>query len=137
MDFGNEDFLQSLERPPNIENLSLKNIIQIVLMLCLGCWAGYNLYEDIFQGKFSLFVLFQIIVYGLLFLGFLFSFFGLFLEKNANMKTGFLLFYLGCILLIIKAICECFTSQFNFIFIIELVISLLLGFVIMKQIQHI
>ena len=134
MEFGNENFLRRLERPPNIKNLSFISICQIILMLLLGCWAGFKIYQII--GKTNLFAIFQIIIYTSLTLGFLLTFYGLFTEKNASMKTGFLFFLFGCILLIIKAIYEVF-SEYKFQAFIEIITALILVFMIMKQIQHI
>ena len=137
MEFGQDGFLQSLERPPKINNLSIQNIIQIALMLILGCWSGYNLYEQFSPFKLSIWFVFLIIIYGSIFGGMIFGFYGMLTEKNANMKTGFSFFWLGCILLLIKDIIEFLYDGFNYKPFFELLIAMLLGFVIMKQIQHI
>ena len=137
MEFENNNFLQNLERPPNINNLSISNIIQIVLMIILGCWSGYNLYLQFNPFKLTISFVLQVIIYGLLFCGLIFGFYGMLSEKNVKMKTGFLCFWVGCISLLIKVIISIFYEGINFRCLFELLFSLLLGFVILKQIQHI
>ena len=137
MEFENDNFLRSLERPPNINNLSIPNIIQIILMIILGSWSGYNLYLQFNSFKLSISFVFQIFIYGLLFGGFLFGFYGMLSEKNVKMKTGFLCFWIGCISLLIKAIIDILSGSITLMGLFELLLSLLLGFVILKQIQHI
>ena len=137
MEFENNNFLQNLERPPNINNLSISNIIQIVLMIILGCWSGYNLYLQFNPFKLTISFVLQVIIYGLLFCGLIFGFYGMLSEKNVKMKTGFLCFWVGCISLLIKVIIGIFYEGINFRCLFELLFSLLLGFVILKQIQHI
>ena len=137
MEFENNNFLQNLERPPNINNLSISNIIQIVLMIILGCWSGYNLYLQFNPFKLTISFVLQVIIYGLLFCGLIFGFYGMLSEKNVRMKTGFLCFWVGCISLLIKVIIGIFYEGINFRCLFELLFSLLLGFVILKQIQHI
>ena len=137
MEFENNNFLQNLERPPNINNLSISNIIQIVLMIILGCWSGYNLYLQFNPFKLTISFVLQVFIYGLLFVGLIFGFYGMLSEKNVRMKTGFLCFWVGCISLLIKAIIDILSSGITFKCLFELLLSLLLGFVILKQIQHI
>ena len=137
MEFENNNFLQNLERPPNINNLSISNIIQIVLMIILGCWSGYNLYLQFNPFKLTISFVLQVFIYGLLFCGLIFGFYGMLSEKNVRMKTGFLCFWVGCISLLIKVIIGIFYEGINFRCLFELLFSLLLGFVILKQIQHI
>ena len=137
MEFENNNFLQNLERPPNINNLSISNIIQIVLMIILGCWSGYNLYLQFNPFKLTISFVLQVFIYGLLFCGLIFGFYGMLSEKNVKMKTGFLCFWVGCISLLIKVIIGIFYEAINFRCLFELLLSLFLGFVILKQIQHI
>ena len=61
MEFENNNFLQNLERPPNINNLSISNIIQIVLMIILGCWSGYNLYLQFNPFKLTISFVLQVL----------------------------------------------------------------------------
>ena len=136
MEFGNDDILRKLERPPNKNNLSLYNIIQLVLMLILCCAAGFHIIYNFLYGKSFLYY-FSLISNGFLFLGAIFSFWGIATDVNATLKTGFSLFFVGCFLFIIEVIYR--FCQFGFLieYFIECLIVLILGFVIMKQIQHI
>ncbi len=135
MEFGNNNILQILERPPNKNNLSIYNIIQIILMIILGSLSGYKLL-DVILSKNSFSILLLIIIYGTIFIGFILSCYGFIADKNVNLKTGFLLFFIGSLLLIIKEIIEIVKLEFDFITFCELIISMILCFVIMKQIQH-
>ena len=136
MDFGNNNILQILERPPNKNNLSIYNIIQIILMIILGSLSGYQLLCDFINLKISTSILFSIIIYGPIFIGFILSCYGFIKEKNVHLKTGFLLFFIGSLLLIIKEIIGIIKLEFGFASFCELIISMILCFVIMKQIQH-
>ena len=57
MEFGNNNILQILERPPNKNNLSIYNIIQIIFMIILGSLSGYKLLDVIFNRKMSFSIL--------------------------------------------------------------------------------
>ena len=54
MEFDNNDILHQLERPPSKDNLSIYNIVQLVLMLILGITSAYRLYYLLFRHKLSL-----------------------------------------------------------------------------------
>ena len=69
--------------------------------------------------------------------GFVFSLMGFFSENSAQLKTGFLLYFFGCILLLIKDFIDIFKFGISFLVFIQFIIALLLSFVILKQIQHI
>ena len=137
MDFGNDSILRNLERPPNIKNLTIYNIIQLLLMLVLGCSAGYHLIVNAIYGKSSFLYFFSIIVNGFLFIGIIVSFYGVYSDISETLKTGFLLTFVGCILLIIESIYELIKFGFVFMPLCEGFIALIICFVIMKQFQHI
>ena len=137
MEFGNDDFLRKLERPPNKKNLTPLSIIQLVLMLILCCSAGYNIIYNFIYGKSSFLYYFSLISNGLLFIGAIAGFWGIASEINATIKTGFSLFFGGCLLFIIEVIFRLFSSGFIVEYFIECLIALFLGFVIMKQMPQI
>ena len=137
MDFDDDNILHKLERPPSKNNLSVYTIVQIIIMLCIGCVAGYDLCSLLVNLKFSLSNLFQIVIDTLLFIGLCISAFGFLKENNGHLKGGFLLFYLGCLLLLFKLIIGFFKIGFSFSSLITLLIILCILFVITKQIQHI
>ena len=136
MEFGS-NFMNDLERPPTKDNLTIYNIIELILMLCIGCAAGYNLYSVLSQFKFSLANLIEIIVDALLFIGIGISIYGFSFENNGYLKGGFIIFYFGCLILLVKIIIDWFKSGFSFSSLVELLILILLVYMINKQIQHI
>ena len=131
------NFMQDLERPPTRNNLSIVNIIQLILMLYLGCLGGYNLFSVLSQMKFSLSNLLEILIDSLLFIGICISFYGIFVDNTGYQKGGFLIFCSGCAILLIKIIVDWFKSGFSFKSLIDLIISLFMIYIIIKQIQHI
>ena len=137
MEFGNDDILRKLERPPNKKNLTPYNIIQLVLMLILCCTAGFNIIYNFLYGKSPFLYYFSLICNLLLFIGAIVSFWGIAAENNATLKTGFSLFFVGCLLFIIEVIFRLFKFGFEIEYFIECLIALILGFVTMKQMQHI
>ena len=131
------NFMDDLERPPTRNNLSIFNIIQLILMLCLGCVAGYNLFIILIQFKFSLSNLIEIIIDALLFIGFIIGIYGLWIENDGYLKGGFSIFCLGCLILLIKIIIDWVRSGFTLSSLFEFLILLFLTYIINKQIQHI
>ena len=136
MEFDNNDILHQLERPPSKDNLSIYNIVQLVLMLILGITSAYRLYYLLFRHKLSLANLVDIIIDALIIIGLTISIFGLIGDNTGHLKGGFIIFYLGCIILLIKKIIDLFRVGFNWFYLIDLILAILLIFVITKQIQH-
>ena len=137
MEFGNDNILQTLERPPNKNNITIYGFIQIALMIILGCWVGISLFKELPNFKLHFYILLSIFAHSIIFVGFVFSLMGFISEKSAQLKTGFLLYFFGCILLLIKDFIDIFKFGINFLVFIQFIIALLLSFVILKQIQHI
>ena len=135
MEFENNNILHQLERPPSKDNLSIYNVIQLILMLFIGISAANKLYYILSQNYISLSNLIEIIVDILLIIGIIIIIFG-FIRDNINFKYGFLLFYFGCILLLIKKIIDLFENELFIFSLLELMIVILIIFVITKQIQH-
>lgn len=137
MEFGNDNILQTLERPPNKNNITIYGFIQIALMIILGCWVGISLFKELPNFKLHFYILLSIFAHSIIFVGFVFSLMGFFSENSAQLKTGFLLYFFGCILLLIKDFIDIFKFGISFLVFIQFIIALLLSFVILKQIQHI
>ena len=137
MEFGNDNILQTLERPPNKNNITIYGFIQIALMIILGCWVGISLFKELPNFKLHFYILLSIFAHSIIFVGFIFSLMGFISEKSAQLKTGFLLYFFGCILLLIKDFIDIFKFGISFLVFIQFIIALLLSFVILKQIQHI
>jgi len=137
MEFGNDNILQTLERPPNKNNITIYGFIQIALMIILGCWVGISLFKELPNFKLHFYILLSIFAHSIIFVGFVFSLMGFISEKSAQLKTGFLLYFFGCILLLIKDFIDIFKFGISLLLFIQFIIALLLSFVILKQIQHI
>ena len=137
MEFGNDNILQTLERPPNKNNITIYGFIQIALMIILGCWVGISLFKELPNFKLHFYILLSIFAHSIIFVGFVFSLMGFISDKSAQLKTGFLLYFFGCILLLIKDFIDIFKFGISFSVFIQFIIALLLSFVILKQIQHI
>ena len=137
MEFGNDNILQTLERPPNKNNITIYGFIQIALMIILGCWVGISLFKELPNFKLHFYIILSIFAHSIILVGFVFSLMGFFSEKSAQLKTGFLLYFFGCILLLIKDFIDIFKFGISFLVFIQFIIALLLSFVILKQIQHI
>ena len=137
MEFGNDNILQTLERPPNKNNITIYGFIQIALMIILGCWVGISLFKELPNFKLHFYILLSIFAHSIIFVGFVFSLMGFISEKSAQLKTGFLLYFFGCILLLIKDFIDIFKFGISSLLLIQFIIALLLSFVILTQIQHI
>ena len=137
MEFGNDNILQTLERPPNKNNITIYGFIQIALMIILGCWVGISLFKELPNFKLHFYILLSIFAHSIIFVGFVFSLMGFISDKSAQLKTGFLLYFFGCILLLIKDFIDIFKFGISSLLFIQFIIALLLSFVILKQIQHI
>ena len=128
MEFENNNILHQLERPPSKDNLSIYNVIQLILMLFIGISAANKLNYLLSQNYISLSNLIEIIVDILLIIGIIIIIFG-FIRDNINFKYGFLLFYFGCILLLIKKIIDLFENELFIFSLLELMIVILIIFV--------
>ena len=137
MEFDKDNILETLERPPNKNNITIYGFIQIALMIILGCWVGISLFKELPNFKLHFYILLSIFAHSIIFVGFVFSLMGFISEKSAQLKTGFLLYFFGCILLLIKDFIDIFKFGISLLLFIQFIIALLLSFVILKQIQHI
>ena len=106
-------------------------------MIILGCWVGISLFKELPNFKLHFYILLSIFAHSIIFVGFVFSLMGFISEKSAQLKTGFLLYFFGCILLLIKDFIDIFKFGISLLLFIQFIIALLLSFVILKQIQHI
>ena len=136
MEFNNNDIIHILERPPSRDNLSIYNVLQIVLIICLGCSGGYNLYSLFKQFDYSFVNLLEIVFNTLLFIGACISILGLIMNNNAYLKGGFIIFGLGCLIAIIKIIVDWVKGYFNFYEFLEILFAIILLYIIIKQMQH-
>ena len=133
MEFNNNDIIHILERPPSRDNLSIYNVLQIVLIICLGCSGGYNLYSLFKQFDYSFVNLLEIVFNTLLFIGACISILGLIMNNNAYLKGGFIIFGLGCLIAIIKIIVDWVKGYFNFYEFLEILFAIILLYIIITE----
>ena len=131
------DTMREFERPPSKNNLSIYNIIQLFIMLYLGCDAGKECFDIFKFGSFSFVDLIKIVIDLLIFVGMLIAAYGIFIDKSDSIKTGFLLFFYGCIGLVIIWILDLIKSGFSFGSLIELLFICFITYILYKQISYI
>ena len=132
-----DGIMRQLERPPSKNNLTVYSIIQIILMLCIGCSSGKDLFDIFSYSKFSIIDLIKIVVDGLIFIGFLLAAYAFFVDNSDHLKKGFLLFFFGLIGWLIICILDWFRSGFGFGSLIEFLIYCFLTYIIYIQCPHI
>ncbi len=108
------DFMRQLERPPSRSNLSVVNIIELVLLLLIGLEAGKNCFDIFSMGKFSFIDLLEIVIDLLVFVGCCLGAYGLFKDENDKLKMGFMLFFYGLIGFLIVYVLGWFKKGFEF-----------------------
>ena len=106
--------MRELERPPSKSNLSLMNIIQLVLMLLIGLKAGKECYDIFSIGKFSFIDLIEIVIDLLVLVGCCLGAYGLFKDESDKLKMGFMLFFYGLIGFLIVYVLGWFKKGFEF-----------------------
>ena len=129
--------MNEIERPPSKNNLSVYSIIQLFIMLYLGCDAGKEVFDLFKVGGFSLVGLLKIVIDGLIFVGMLVAAYGLFAEKNDSLKTGFALFFYGCIGLLVVWVLDLLKDGFGWGHFIDLLLICLISYVLYIQIPQI
>ena len=129
--------MNEIERPPSKNNLSVYSIIQLFIMLYLGCDAGKEVFDLFKAGGFSLVGLVKIVIDGLIFVGMLIAAYGLFAEKHDSLKTGFALFFYGCIGLIVVWVLDLLRDGFGWGHFIDLLVICFISYVLYVQIPQI
>ena len=129
--------MNEIERPPSKNNLSVCSIIQLFIMLYLGCDAGKEVFDLFKAGGFSFVGLLKIVIDGLIFVGMLVAAYGLFSEKSESLKTGFALFFYGCVGLLIVWVLDLLKNGFSLGHFIELLIICFISYVLYVQIPQI
>ena len=129
--------MNEIERPPSKNNLSLYSIIQLFIMLYLGCDAGKEVFDLFKTGGFSFVGLMKIVIDGLIFVGMLVAAYGLFSEKSESLKTGFALFFYGCVGLLIVWVLDLLRDGFGWGHFIDLLVIGFISYVLYVQIPQI
>ena len=130
------DTMRELERPPTRNNLSLLNIIQLIIMLYIGCDSGKELFDLFKVGGFSFVDLLKIVIDGTIFIGMIIGAYGMFTDKSDSYKAGFTLFFYGCLGLIFMWILDTVKSGFSLGSFIEVLFICFVAYVLYKQISH-
>ena len=131
------DVMREIERPPSRSNLSIYSIIQLLIMLYLGCDAGKEVFNIFKFGSYSWVDLLKIVIDLLVFAGMLIAAYGIFADKSDSIKTGFLLFFYGCIGLIIICILDLIKGGFSYGPFIEILFICFIAYILYKQISYI
>ena len=131
-----EDAISEIQNPPSKNNISICSIIQLLIMLYIGCDAGKEIYDLFKAGSFSLIDLLKIIVDGLVLIGMLLTAYGLF-KDNDYLKKGFNLFLYGCLGLLIIWVLDLIRKGFSFGSLGELLIICFISYIIYIQIPRI
>ena len=129
--------MNEIERPPSKNNLTVYSIIQLFIMLYLGCDAGKEVFDLFKAGGFSFIGLLKIVIDGLIFVGMLVAAYGLFSEKSESLKTGFALFFYGCVGLLIFWVLDLLRDGFGWGHFIDLLVIGFISYVLYVQIPQI
>ena len=109
------NIMGNLSRPPSKNNISIWNIVQIIIMAYLVWCSGKEIYIIVFGGKgFTFIEILKIMIDGMVFIGFLFSAYGAIKNESYIYKKGFQLFILGCLGLLLTIINEFIKSGIIF-----------------------
>ena len=105
--------ISEIQNPPSKNNISICSIIQLLIMLYIGCDAGKEVYDLLKAGSFSIVNLIKIVIDGLVFIGMLLTAYGIF-KDNDYLKNGFKLFLYGCLGLLIILVLDLIKQGFSF-----------------------
>jgi hypothetical protein len=131
-----EDAISEIQNPPSKNNISIFSIIQLLIMLYIGCDAGKEIYDLLKVGSLSWVDLLKIIIDGLVFIGMLLTAYGIF-KDNDYLKKGFNLFLYGCLGLLIILVLDLIKNGFSFGSLCELLIICFISYIIYIQIPRI
>lgn len=132
-----ENTMRELERPPSKNNLTVVNIVQLIIMAFIGIEAGNGLFKIFKIGNFSVIDLIKIVVDGLVLVGVLLSAYGLFTDKSDSMKTGFTLFFFGMLFLLVLYVLDWIRGGFGVGSLLEFLLDAFITYVIYIQTPHI
>ena len=132
-----ENTMRELERPPSKNNLTVVNIVQLIIMAFIGIEAGNGLFKIFKIGNFSVIDLIKIVVDGLVLVGVLVSAYGLFTDKSDSMKTGFTLFFFGMLGFLVLYVLDWIRGGFGVGSLLEFLLDAFITYVIYIQTPHI
>jgi hypothetical protein len=132
-----ENTMKDLERPPTKNNLSVINIIQLVVMLFIGCEAAKGVFDLFKFSHFSIIDLIKIVIDLVVLAGVVISAYGLFTDNSDSMKTGFVLFFYGMLGVLVVFILDWIRGGFGFGSLLEFLFDAFVAYVIYIQTPHI
>ena len=131
-----EGAISEIQNPPSKNNISICSIIQLLIMLYIGCDAGKEVYDLFKAGSFSWADLVKIVIDGLVFIGMLLTAYGI-LKDNDYLKKGFNLFLYGCLGLLIILVLDLIRQGFSVGSLVKLLIICFISYIIYIQIPRI
>ena len=132
------NIMGNLSRPPSKNNISIWNIVQIIIMVYLVFCSGKEIYDILFGGKgFQFIEIIKIVINGMILIGFLFSAYGAIKNESYIYKKGFQFFIFGCLGLILEIIKELIKSGIIFSSLIKLLLICFIAYAIMIQMPYI
>ena len=131
-----DDFMNEIQNPPSKNNFSIYSIIQLLIMLYIGCDAGKEIYDLFKAGSFSFVELLKIFIDGLVLVGLILSAYGIF-KDNDYLAKGFILFLYGCLGLLTIWVLNLIKKGFSFGSLLELIIICFISYIVYIQISRI
>ena len=132
------NIMGSLSRPPSKNNISIWNIIQIIIMSYLAWCSGKEIYDILLIDKgFSFIIFLKIVIDGLVLIGFLFSLYGAIKNESHIYKKGFQMFIFGCLGLLLIIIIDFIKNGFIFGSLIKFLLICFIVYVVFIQTPYI
>ena len=125
------------KRPPTRSNLSICNIIQIILMLFIGIIKARELYSNLSNFNFTFTNLISLASDGFIILGIIIFTYGLFGEQSKYLKMGLIFFLFGSLISFLFSLFDLFKEKTKIISIGGLIIYGLISWIIFSQIPNI
>ena len=132
------NIMGNLQRPPSKNNISIWNIIQIIIMAYIGYCSGKEIYDILLGGKvFQLISLLKVVIDGVVLVGFLLSAYGAIKNESSIYRKGFQMFIFGCLGLLLTIIFDFIKNGFIVGNLIKFLLICFITYVVFIQISYI
>ena len=132
------NIMGDVSRPSSKNNISIWNIVQIIIMGYIGWCSGKEIYDILFGGKgFSFIEILKIVIDGMVLIGFLFFIYGAIKNEAYIYKKGYQLFIFGCLGLLFTIIIELMNSGIIFGSLIKFLLICFIVYVVLMQIPYV